>query len=103
MVGSWVDADDQATIETTIEWTKNRNFLPPLVRGRDTRPGRHVGHADHRLGPADKQIRSWVFDSDGGFSEATWTHKGDRWFIQNNGTLDGRAEVDVAQHSHVRR
>ena len=46
--------------------------------------------------PAEKQIRSWVFDSEGGFSEATWTHKGDQWFIQNNGTLtDGRKATSL--------
>jgi hypothetical protein len=37
--------------------------------------------------PAAKQIRSWVFDSDGGFSEGKWTHKDNRWLIQQVGTL----------------
>jgi hypothetical protein len=41
--------------------------------------------------PAAKTIRSWTFDSDGSFAEATWTRKKDRWFIQNKGVLaDGR-------------
>ena len=37
--------------------------------------------------PVAKQIRSWVFDSDGGFAEGRWTHKDDRWLIQQTGTL----------------
>jgi hypothetical protein len=38
-----------------------------------------------------KQIRSWVFDSDGGFGEGKWTRKDNRWLIQHTGTLpDGR-------------
>ena len=37
--------------------------------------------------PVAKQIRSWVFDSDGGFSEGKWTHKGNRWIIQQVGTI----------------
>jgi hypothetical protein len=37
--------------------------------------------------PVAKQIRSWVFDSDGGFSEGNWTRKGDRWLIHQLGTL----------------
>lgn len=37
--------------------------------------------------PAAKQIRSWVFDSDGGFGEGTWTKKESRWFIPFTGTL----------------
>jgi uncharacterized protein (TIGR02246 family) len=91
LVGSWVDADDQATIETKIEWTKNRNFLrrsfAVVIRDQIDMSGMQLIGWD----PAEKKIRSWVFDSEGGFSEATWTHKGDKWFIQNNGTLtDGR-------------
>ena len=41
--------------------------------------------------PAAKVIRSWTFDSDGGFAEATWENKKDRWYIRNHGILaDGR-------------
>lgn len=87
LVGSWVDADANATIRTEIEWTKNRNFLrrsfAAVVGDQIDISGMQVIGWD----PAAKQIRSWVFDSDGGFSEGTWTHKGDQWFIQNSGTL----------------
>jgi uncharacterized protein (TIGR02246 family) len=91
LVGSWVDSDDQATIQTTIEWTKNRNFLrrsfAVVIRDQIDMSGMQLIGWD----PAEKKIRSWVFDSDGGFSEATWTHKGNQWFIQNTGTLtDGK-------------
>ena len=41
--------------------------------------------------PAAKQIRSWVFDSDGGFAEGRWTNKDSRWYVTMAGTLpDGR-------------
>jgi hypothetical protein len=37
-----------------------------------------------------------VFDSDGGFAEATWTKKGDQWHIQNNGSLpDGHKATSL--------
>ena len=37
--------------------------------------------------PKHKQIRSWLFDSNGGFVIGTWTKKGDRWFVQSVATL----------------
>jgi uncharacterized protein (TIGR02246 family) len=87
LVGSWVDSDDRATIRTDVEWTKNKNFLTRsfavVIRDQVDMSGMQIIGWD----PAEKKIRSWVFDSDGGFAEATWTHKGNRWFIQNNGTL----------------
>jgi hypothetical protein len=41
--------------------------------------------------PEAKIFRSWTFDSDGGFAEATWENKKDRWYVRNHGILaDGR-------------
>ena len=46
--------------------------------------------------PAAKQIRSWVFDSDGGFGMGTWTKKDNRWSVQKSGVLpDGRRSSAV--------
>jgi uncharacterized protein (TIGR02246 family) len=96
LVGSWIDGDGRASIQTKIEWTKHRNFLrrsfAVVIGDQIDMSGMQIIGWD----PADKKIRSWVFDSEGGFSEATWTHKGDRWFIQNNGTLaDGRKATSL--------
>jgi hypothetical protein len=46
--------------------------------------------------PAAKAIRSWTFDAQGTFSEATWEHRGGRWFIRNRGVLpDGRTATMI--------
>lgn len=91
MVGSWVDEDEDATIETDCNWTKNRNFL---TRSYSIAVGDEIKMSGMQIvgwDPAAKTIRSWTFDSDGGFAEATWTFKKDRWFIHNHGVLaDGR-------------
>jgi len=96
LVGSWVDGDGRASIQTKVEWTKNRNFLrrsfAVVLGDQIDMSGMQIIGWD----PAEKQIRSWVFDSEGGFSEATWTHKGDQWFIQTGGTLtDGRKATSL--------
>lgn len=87
MIGSWVDQDEDATIVTDCEWTKNRNFMTrsfAVVIGDEVnRSGMQIIGWD----PAAKQIRSWVFDSDGGFSDGKWKHKGDKWFVQQTGLL----------------
>ena len=93
MIGRWVDKDDKdnASIETDCHWTKNRNFITRsftvTIRDRIDMSGMQIVGWD----PAAKTIRSWTFDSNGGFADATWTHKGDKWFINNKGVLaDGR-------------
>ncbi len=89
MVGSWIDddEDDDATIQTDCNWAKNKNFMTRsfavVIRDQVNMAGMQIIGWD----PAAKQIRSWVFDSDGGFAEGKWTRKGNRWVIQQTGTL----------------
>ena len=87
MIGSWIDQDEEATVQTDCQWTKNRNFIN---RSFAVVVGDQVDLAGMQIigwDPAANQIRSWIFDSDGGFAEGKWTRKGDRWLIQQNGTL----------------
>ena len=89
MVGSWIDndEDEDVTIQTDCDWTKNQNFM---TRSFAVVVGDQVDMAGMQIigwDPVAKQIRSWVFDSDGGFAEGKWTRKGDRWLIQQTGTL----------------
>jgi hypothetical protein len=98
MIGSWHDDDDRPAVEiqTDCEWTKNKNFM---TRSFAVEIGDQVNKSGMQFigwDPVAKQIRSWVFDSDGGYSEGTWTQKGQQWFIQNSGTLiDGSKATSV--------
>ena len=87
MIGSWIDGDDQARIETTCQWTRNKNFITRSftvsIEDRIDMAGMQIIGWD----PAAKQIRSWVFDSDGGFAEGRWAKNGNRWSIITTGTL----------------
>ncbi len=91
LVGDWVDESDEAEVHTTCRWAENQSFLlrsfQVRIRGRASLSGTQRIGWDPRL----KQIRSWVFDSDGGFSEAFWSRDGERWVIKTLGVLkDGR-------------
>jgi len=88
MIGSWIDQDEEATIQTDCQWTKNQNFInrsfAVVIGDEVSMSGTQMVGWD----PVAKQIRSWIFDSDGGFSEAKWTRKGeDRWLLHQTGTL----------------
>jgi uncharacterized protein (TIGR02246 family) len=87
MVGAWLDDSPGAYIETDCSWTKNQNFLKRSFVWKSGEEVRMSGMQIIGWDPAAKQIRSWVFDSDGGFAEGKWTRKGTRWFIQQIGTL----------------
>lgn len=96
MVGSWVDQDEQTTVTTECSWTRNNNFL---TRSFTVQLGDQIDMAGMQIigwDPAEKSIRSWVFDSDGGFGQATWSKKGNTWHVQQIGILpDGRKSSAV--------
>ena len=89
MIGEWVDSDENATIETVCQWTKNQNFITRSfsvsIQDRIELEGTQVIGWD----PGAKRIRSWLFDSDGCFGEGVWTRKGDRWIVRAFRVLAG--------------
>lgn len=91
MVGSWIDDNEGVLIQTDCQWTRNKNFL---TRSFAVVAGDRVDMSGMQIigwDPAAKQIRSWVFDSDGTFGEGTWSRKDDTWSIKQTGTLpDGK-------------
>lgn len=92
MVGQWTDKEGgNVDAEADCHWTKNRNFLvrsfAVSVRNQIEMSGMQVIGWD----PAAKTIRSWTFDADGTFADATWTQIGDSWYVRNRGVVaDGR-------------
>ncbi len=87
MVGSWIDQADDGVVKTTVRWSRNRNYL---VRFFDVVTDSGVELAGMQLitwDPDRKQIRSWTFDSDGGFGEGRWERKGNQWIVTVTHTL----------------
>lgn len=93
MVGRWADESENDRIEMTCQWTKNRNYL---VRNFSVVSGDSINFAGMQVigwDPNRKQIRSWVFDSDGGFGEGFWKKKAQTWSVQTTGILQDGAKA----------
>jgi uncharacterized protein (TIGR02246 family) len=101
LVGRWTDEDDQSSVTTECHWSKNNNFL---IRSFEIQLRDRIEMSGMQLigwDPSIHQIRSWVFDSDGGFGQGTWTRKENRWYVQQSGILpDGRktSAVNILTH-----
>jgi uncharacterized protein (TIGR02246 family) len=95
MIGTWVDQDDRNSVVTTCQWTKNKNFITRSftisIQDQVEMAGMQIVGWD----PAAKQIRSWVFDSDGGFGEGTWTKKDKTWYIKTTGTMPDGSKMSA--------
>ncbi len=92
LVGEWGDQSPDAEVAAKVSWTKNKTFLSYAFKvsapGMDDElEGTQIIGWD----PAAGTIRSWMFDSDGGFGEGIWTKKDNCWIVKFSQVLtDGR-------------
>jgi uncharacterized protein (TIGR02246 family) len=91
LIGDWVDGNAESKSETSFKWTKGRHFLVSTFRMSAPGWDDLEGHQFICWDPAEGVIRSWMFDTDGGFGAGVWTQEEDRWVVDFVQTLpDGQ-------------
>ena len=91
LIGTWRMDTKERDVTTTYEWDENKAF----IRGKFTvKQGDKVVESGTQMfgqDRADGGIRSWVFQSDGGFGDGLWTRDGKNWTVDFGGvTPDGK-------------
>lgn len=102
MLGDWVDETADSTVHANCRWSADKNYL--LREFTIHVQGQPVMTVEERMGwdPLSKQIKSWVFDSEGGYGDGLWTRDGNRWIIKSTGVLpDGRLASATQILTHV--
>jgi uncharacterized protein (TIGR02246 family) len=101
MVGDWVDESDENKVVVNIRWADHQSYLIRTysveIRGEKASSGTMFVGWD----PLTEQIKSWVFDSEGGHGEGLWTRTSEnQWIVKASGVLrDGRPTS--ATHIHT--
>jgi uncharacterized protein (TIGR02246 family) len=108
MVGDWLDEGTDSVVRVNCRWSEDGNFLIRTFTVKHE--GKDVTTVHQRIGwdAAAKQIRSWEFDSEGGFGEGKWGGEGDRWVIKHTatrpeGTTLTATNTMIREGSHVVR
>ena len=85
LVGDWVNEDSESVVHTTCNWSEDGNYLLRRFTIR-TRDGKEMNGVQ-RIGwdPARKKLRSWTFDSQGGFFNGLWTKHDTQWLTNSAG------------------
>lgn len=91
MLGEWTDEGEDGIVKTDCHWSKDENYLIRAITVQVQ--GETAVSISQRIGwdPLTRQIKSWEFDSDGGYSEGLWSRDGANWVVKHKGVLpDGR-------------
>jgi uncharacterized protein (TIGR02246 family) len=87
LVGTWEDKAGDQTVDAKVNWAGDRNFLTRTFKVKGSDQNETDGWEIIGWDPDRQQIRSWIFDSNGGFGESTWVNDGDHWLIQSSNVL----------------
>jgi uncharacterized protein (TIGR02246 family) len=98
MVGDWIDEGADSVVRLHCQWSEDENFLFRTFVVKTQ--GKPVMTVTQRIGwdPVSRQVRSWEFDSEGGFGEGKWSRDGDRWVVKSTGV---RREGTTASATNV--
>jgi uncharacterized protein (TIGR02246 family) len=107
LVGDWVEEGRDSLVSSSYRWDESKNFLlgdyAVKVAGKTTMSG------TQRIGwdSLTQQIKTWTFDSDGGYGEGYWHRDGERWLVKLTGVAaDGRTgsttQIHTRQNDHTR-
>jgi uncharacterized protein (TIGR02246 family) len=105
MVGDWVDESENNKVQASIRWADNQSYLIRTytveIQGEKASSGTMFIGWD----PQSGQIKSWVFDSDGGHGEALWTRTADnQWVVKATGVLrDGQPTSATQIHTIINK
>ncbi len=102
LVGKWQDVEDDVEVNSLFAWKLNKNFLEQHFYVQ--REGKKELEGLQTIGwdPIEKLIRSWIFDSEGGYGESFWQKEGDSWYADTNFVLsDGRKATAMHIYTKV--
>ena len=87
LIGNWVHESENTTIEFECKWTQEKNHISRFYRIVEGDQIIESGLQVIGWDPVNQTVRSWLFDSRGGYVEGRWKFDNNRWVVSNDGTL----------------
>ena len=92
LIGTWEAKTGESEVRTTYAWDDKKNSIRCQITIKA--PGRNLNATQVILkDPRTGQLRSWMFDDDGGFGDGAWTRDGKRWVIDASGVQADGGEL----------
>jgi uncharacterized protein (TIGR02246 family) len=102
LIGTWQATSKDRETTISYEWDENKVFLRGKYSVKEG--GKVIESGMQMIGKdnAEGAIRSWVFESDGGFGGGVWTREGKKWSVDVYGArADGKVLNATSIYVHV--
>jgi uncharacterized protein (TIGR02246 family) len=97
LIGTWEAKREDAEIHATYEWWGDKAFIRvnlTIKQKERTSKGFQMIGKDR----SNSQVRSWSFDEEGSFGEATWNRDGRKWLQASTAVLE---DGSVQEMTHI--
>jgi uncharacterized protein (TIGR02246 family) len=96
LIGDWASEAPTFSVDVGCRWTLNKSFLQLEYTVKDKNGDGLTVVQFFGWDPVDGVIRSWFFDSQGGYGGGDWERQGNTWSADWSGVLaDGQAASSV--------
>ena len=87
LIGEWIDESRDSVVASSCRWSEDKNYI--LYDAKVHIGGMRAMEVTVRIGwdPLTKQIKSWMFDTEGGYGDGMWSRDGDRWIVKATSVL----------------
>jgi hypothetical protein len=102
LIGDWTAKGDGPSVETSIHWSKDGNYIDREFTSNV--PGRGDQSGTNRIGwdPKRAQFRSWTFGHDGSFAHGLWEPIDNGWAMELSGvTADGKTTGSLGRITKI--
>lgn len=92
LIGTWTAKRADVEVESTYEWIGNKSFIKAKynIRGK---ANKFSGMQIIGLDPNTGDLRTWMFEADGGFGEGTIERDGKTWVFESTTTMANGSEM----------
>jgi len=98
MVGDWVNEGRNDKVTAQVKWAENRSYLIRTYSAEIEGEPRSSGTMFIGWDPQSGQIKSWLFDSEGGRGEGTWTRTAENeWVVKAHGVMRNGLPTSATQ------
>jgi uncharacterized protein (TIGR02246 family) len=102
LIGTWRAASKEREVTTSYEWDENKVFILGKYTVKEGNKVVEAGTQYIGKDNAEGTIRSWVFQSDGGFGGGVWTRDGKKWSVDVYGVMaDGKELTATSVYIHL--
>jgi uncharacterized protein (TIGR02246 family) len=87
MIGNWATTRGEVQLQATFSWIADKKFIQRDYTVRQQNAVVSSGVQLIGWDPRTGQIRSWSFDSSGGYGQGIWSVTPEGWSIESRGVL----------------